>query len=196
MDSKIPSTVLLYGNGGHAKVVREAVGRLDMVMLHYFDDSEKDHAYDPAYFPDIGLHVAIGDNYLRGNIAYFVQHSLLTIVHPQANVSTSVYIGEGSFVNVRAVLMPDVSCEKCCIFNTAVIIEHDCVLGEYVHIAPGCILCGNVHVGDYTLIGAGTVVNPNIRIGKNVIIGSGSVVTQDVADGLVVAGAPARVIHS
>jgi sugar O-acyltransferase (sialic acid O-acetyltransferase NeuD family) len=196
MDSKIPSTVLLYGNGGHAKVVREAVSRLDMVMLHYFDDSEKEHTYDPTYFPDVGLHVAVGDNYLRGKIASLVQHSLLTIVHPQADVSPSVIMGKGSFVGVRAVLMPDVSCEKCCIFNTAVIIEHDCVLGEYVHIAPGSILCGNVRVGDYTLIGAGTVVNPNLRIGKNVIIGSGSVVTQDVADGMIVAGAPARVIRS
>jgi acetyltransferase EpsM len=196
MDSKMPSTVLLYGNGGHAKVVREAVSRLAMVMLHYFDDSEKDHMYDPTYFPDIGLHVAVGDNYSRGKIVSFIQHSLLTLVHPKADVSTSVIMGKGSFVSVRAILMPDVTCGICCIFNTGVIVEHDCVLGEYVHVAPGSILCGNVHVGDYTLIGAGTVVNPNIRIGKNVIIGSGSVVTQDIADGLVVAGAPARVIYS
>jgi acetyltransferase EpsM len=194
MDSKIPSTVLLYGNGGHAKVVREVINRLGMVVLHYFDDSN--HSYDPAYYPDIGLHVAIGDNYLRGKIASTVQHSLSTIVHPQADVSASAFIDKGSFIGLRAILMPEVRCGRCCIFNTGVIIEHDCVLGEYVHIAPGTILCGNVHVGDFTLIGAGTVINPNMRIGKNVIIGSGSVVTHDISDGLVVAGAPARVLHS
>jgi acetyltransferase-like isoleucine patch superfamily enzyme len=43
-------------------------------------------------------------------------------------------------------------------------------------------------------VGAGTVLLPGVTIGRNSLIGAGSVVVEDVADGAVVVGNPARVI--
>jgi len=44
-------------------------------------------------------------------------------------------------------------------------------------------------------IGANATILPGITIGENALIGAGSVVTRDVADGVLVAGNPARVIR-
>jgi acetyltransferase EpsM len=42
------------------------------------------------------------------------------------------------------------------IINTSCIIEHECFLGDTVHIAPGAVLAGNVTIGERTF-GRGTV---------------------------------------
>jgi acetyltransferase-like isoleucine patch superfamily enzyme len=78
------------------------------------------------------------------------------------------------------------------ICNTSSVVEHECFLGNFSHLAPGAILCGNVQVGENSFIGAGSVVRPGIRIGRNVIIGAGSVVVKDIPDFGKVAGNPAR----
>ena len=80
-----------------------------------------------------------------------------------------------------------------CIRDRNSSVDHDCRLGDFVHIAPGSILCGNVSVGSNTLIGAGSTIIPNIKIGENVTVGAGSIVLSDIPDGMTVFGNPAKV---
>ena len=68
------------------------------------------------------------------------------------------------------------------------------LLANIVHISPHATLCGNVHVGEESWIGAGAVVVPGIRIGKRCVIGAGATVINDVHDGTVVAGVPAKLL--
>ena len=49
-------------------------------------------------------------------------------------------------------------------------------------------------IGDRVFLGANSVILPGVELGDNVIVGAGAVVTKNVADGMVVAGNPARVI--
>jgi acetyltransferase-like isoleucine patch superfamily enzyme len=72
-------------------------------------------------------------------------------------------------------------------------VDHDCVIGDAVHLAPGVRLAGDVQIGDSSLIGIGTVVIPGSRIGKGCTIGAGSVVIGDIPDYSVAYGAPAKV---
>jgi len=83
-----------------------------------------------------------------------------------------------------------------CIFNQNVTIAHDCEVGNYVHVAPGVNVSGNVRIGDGSWIGAGAVVNQGsstkkLNIGKNTIIGSGAVVIKDCKKDSVYVGVPA-----
>jgi acetyltransferase-like isoleucine patch superfamily enzyme len=78
------------------------------------------------------------------------------------------------------------------ILNTCCSVDHDCILGEAVHISPGVHLAGDVHVGDRSWIGIGAAVRQGVRIGSGVIVGAGAVVVSDVADGLTVIGVPAK----
>jgi acetyltransferase-like isoleucine patch superfamily enzyme len=80
------------------------------------------------------------------------------------------------------------------ICNTGCIIEHECIIGDFVHIAPGAVLCGNVSIGNGTFVGANSVIRQGISIGKNVTIGAGTVVTKDVPDQCRVAGNPQRLL--
>ena len=76
--------------------------------------------------------------------------------------------------------------------NSAAIVEHDCRLGAFCHIAPGAVLTGDVRVGEDTLIGAGAVVCPGLRIGRRVTLAAGAAATADLPDQARAAGVPAR----
>ncbi len=87
-------------------------------------------------------------------------------------------------------------------------------IGEGVQIAPNCAFYlgesqiapaeltenqsllskGGIIVDDDAWLGHGAVVLDGIRIGKGAVIGSGAVVNQDIQDGAIAIGVPARVI--
>ncbi len=85
---------------------------------------------------------------------------------------------------------------KACIINTSASVDHECVLGDGVHIAPGATIAGCVKIGDFSFVGSGAVILPNIKVGSNVIVGAGSVVTRNVEDNILTYGNPARVVRS
>jgi sugar O-acyltransferase (sialic acid O-acetyltransferase NeuD family) len=80
------------------------------------------------------------------------------------------------------------------IVNTGAQVDHDCVIGDFAHIAPRVVLCGGVSVGEGTLVGAGATVAPGVTIGKWATIGAGAVIIAGIPDYAVAVGNPARVI--
>ncbi len=56
------------------------------------------------------------------------------------------------------------------------------------------IVAKPVSIGDDVWIGAGAMILPGVTIGNRSVIGAGSVVKDDVPEGTVVAGAPAKEI--
>jgi acetyltransferase-like isoleucine patch superfamily enzyme len=82
---------------------------------------------------------------------------------------------------------------KHAIVNTGAIIEHDCRLGDFVHVAPGARLAGAVVVEDRCLVGIGASVLPMVRIAEDSVIGAGSVVVRDIPPRSVAYGVPAVV---
>ena len=76
-------------------------------------------------------------------------------------------------------------------------IAHDCVIGDFVTLAPRVCINGNTIIEDDAYIGTGAVLKQGtpdkpLRIGRGAVIGMGAVVTKDVAPGAVVVGNPAR----
>ena len=91
-----------------------------------------------------------------------------------------------------AVINPGVRIGKGCIINTCSSMDHDCVVGDYVHIAVGSHLCGTVSVGDGTWIGAGATVSNNVSICSDCMIGAGAVVIKDIKESGTYVGVPAK----
>jgi acetyltransferase-like isoleucine patch superfamily enzyme len=54
---------------------------------------------------------------------------------------------------------------------------------------------GTVVIGDDCWLGSGAMVMSDVKIGAGVVVAAGSIVTEDVPDGVVVAGTPARIIR-
>ncbi|WP_242834790.1 acetyltransferase [Acetobacterium malicum] len=115
------------------------------------------------------------------------------IVHPSANISYYCEIEEGIFIGKNVTVNGDAKVLKNSILNTGCIIEHDCQIGSFAHIAPGVVLSGNVRIGNNTHIGAATVIRQDISIGDNAVIGIGSVVTKEIGDNCLAYGNPCRI---
>ncbi len=113
-------------------------------------------------------------------------------IHPGAHVSPLAHVGPGLVALHGATVHVDARVGSFCIVNAQSAIDHDCVLGDGVTLGPGVTFPGGVTVGEGASIGAGVVVLPGKSIGRGATIGAGAVVTKDVADGVTVAGNPAR----
>jgi len=192
----------IYGASGHGKVILDCINANNIQIAGFVDDdiskktflnytvhqsSAINGAADKVIF-------GIGVNSIRNALAMMHNFNYLTVSHPSASVSPYSSIGRGSVVFNHCVIQSGSSIGQHCIINTKASIDHDCSIGDYVHVSPGAILCGNVTVGDLSWIGAGSVIIQGLKIGKNVMIGAGSVIIRDVPDNVVVVGNPGKII--
>lgn len=183
--------MLLYGAGGHAKVIIECLHSQGQRTQGIFDDASMLHdllgvqvlgIYSSQTLPEAKLIIAIGNNRVREQISRMVQHQFGVAMHRLAYCSEYARVGAGTVIMQNTVIQPDARIGQHGIINTAAIVEHDCVVGDFVHIAPNATLCGHVEVGTGTLIGAGAVVTPCVKIGQWATIHAGASVTADVPD--------------
>lgn len=210
---KAREKLVLFGAGGHAKVVIDIVeqqGNFEIAGL--LDDDPRHQGKGLFGYPVLGTRadlpalrsaqlchaiVTIGDNAERAAVAAHL-HQLgwrfASAIHPRASVGRGVEIGAGSVIMAGCVVNADASLGAHVIVNTGATVDHDCRIEDAVHIAPGCHLCGGVSVGKGSLLGAGSTVTPGARIGRKVIVGAGSTVICDVADNATVSGSPARAL--
>jgi sugar O-acyltransferase (sialic acid O-acetyltransferase NeuD family) len=194
--------VLIFGAGGHAKVVMDSlwaeqksiVALIDQYKLGTLSGIPIFNAYDANFSKDSSFIVALGDNKARAHWVSQISHRFTTTIHPTALLAPDVQIGEGSMILHRAIVQVECRIGRHVILNTQSQIDHDCDIGDFVHIAPGSVICGRVTIGSGSLIGAGAVILPNVSIGEGAIVGAGSVVIRNVAPGSVVVGNPARVL--
>jgi len=204
--------IFVFGAGGHAKVVIDAVEREGCHKIAWIcDDTVYKHGtqvmtYEIVHGREALLArkaetgagvVAIGDNRDRMKIAsWLVQrgYCLVAVVHPAAVVGRDVEIGEGTVVMAGCVINSGARVGRNVIVNTGATIDHDCKIADGVHIGPGSHLCGHVVVGSATMIGAGTTIVPSVRVGAFALIGAGSTVLVDVPDRARARGSPCHPI--
>mgnify|MGYP001169517234 CR=1 FL=1 len=198
--------IYIYGAGGHSKVVYYTFSSCEQEVVAFVDDNPHSCLCDlpvlsPEEIPDYPscvIHFAIGKNSIRYRLQKEWQQRgffAKTAIHIGATIYPDVSVGAGSLVAVGSIVGPDTVIGDGCIVNHNAVIDHDNSVGEFCHIAPSATLGGGVTVGAQCLIGAGATILPNLTVGDFVTVGAGAVVTQDVRDGVVVVGCPARPIN-
>ena len=190
--------MLIFGASGHAKVIIDCLDSQGIQVEGIFDDDIQKSMllnypvlglYNQSFMSGELLIIAIGDNSIREKITKVVKHKFGIVIHKSAQVSQYATIAEGSVLMHNSIIQSGSNIGRHCIVNTAASVDHDCEIGDFVHIAPNAVLCGGVKIGEKTLIGAGATVIPNISIGSNVIIGAGSIVTKNIPDNSIVLSA-------
>lgn len=194
--------LVVIGASGHGKVVADIAVRCGYEEIHFLDDDEtvrrcgryavmgKSEAVREMAGDVI---VAIGNPTMRKKIQERIGEERLTIlIHPDAVIAEETVIGKGTVVMAGAVLNPYSETGRGCIINTCASVDHDCRLGDYVHVAVGAHLAGNVTIGDGTWVGAGAVVNNNVTICGDCMIGAGAVVIKDIGEPGTYVGIPAK----
>ena len=114
------------------------------------------------------------------------------IVSPDAMVNEEVSGGEGAVVMDGAVINSGATIGRGAIVNTNSTIEHDVVLEDWVHVAPGATISGGVTIGRFSMIGAGATVIEGIKIAAECMVGAGATVVRDLKEPGVYVGSPAR----
>ena len=140
--------------------------------------------------------VAIGDGKRRCEVAEILLQKYrlpnLNLIHKKAYFCETSTHQSGLMMMPGSVVNSFTKIGKNCIVNTNASVDHDCVVGDGVHIMGGVSIAGSVEIEDYAMIGTNATILPGLKIGKSSYIGAGAVVTKDVPSGLVVVGVPAR----
>ena len=165
--------MLIYGAGGHGKVVAEAAMLAGFSVVGFIDDnrpsgakvlkdisiiasSEEDLSSFGEYFI-----VAIGDNKVRkqkyNQLVNILKPSI--IIHPYAAVSDEANIGAGTVILAGAVINAGVEVGVNCIINSLSLIDHESRIGDNSHIAQGSIIGSNVSLSDESTTSLGERIN-------------------------------------
>lgn len=148
--------------------------------------------------PNIGKNVKIGKSSILGaeGFGHVMDERGVYIRFPHLgglSIGDNVEIGEnvciqrGSIADTRIM-------DNARIWH-GVNIGHNCFIGKRSVILNNSTICGSVTIGaDVWIAPAATVMN-KITIGASSVVGLGSVVINDVEEGVMVAGNPARVIR-
>lgn len=202
----MPTELHIAGAGGHARVVIDAARDAGCHGVFVYDEDSKhvgrliddvsvQALVDQSSEKDSDWHVAIGDARSRQRVIALVRAfggKPVSVIHPLSRISNYASLDAGSFAASGSIVAAGARVGESVIVNHNAVVDHDCDVGDYAHIAPGAVLGGGCVIGGLTLVGSNAVVLPGTKVGTGVTIGAGAVVRQDVRDGAVVVGNPAR----
>jgi sugar O-acyltransferase (sialic acid O-acetyltransferase NeuD family) len=205
--------LLVIGSSGHASVLVDAIELAGAYAIAgHLDDTVARGTSRRGYSVLGGLNdvasvcadqiiedvvVAIGDNWWRRKIySELVQKCpnlrFPPVKHPSAIVASSAAVGKGSVILAGSHVGPGSRVGDFCILNTGSSIDHDCILHDFVSIAPGVFAGGLVEIGECSAIGVGASISDRISIGRHAVVGTGAVVVRNIPDLVVAYGNPAR----
>ena len=209
-------SILIFGTGGHAKVIVDIIEKQGRFNIAGFIDDYRDKntvimGYkvigDESSLKDIvfsyeiyGGIIGIGDNSIRAKardkiIKVIPNFIFVNCIHPKSILGKDVALGEGNVVMAGAIINSSSRIKNHCILNTNSSIDHDCLISDFSSIAPNVTIGGNVKIGDYSAIGIGTNILHSVNIGCNCIIGGGSLVCHDTNENSIYYGSPSKFIR-
>jgi len=166
--------LIIYGFGGHGKVVFDLARSLGYREVGVFDERYAGHppsagvtflgAYDERLHPDVPLVFAMGDNAVRRRLSGQVRHRFATLVHPRASVSPSASVGHGTVVLQNAVIQADASVGRHCIMNVGAVVDHDSGVGDFCHLRPYSYAAGGSRLSELTTVGPGVSLPRNTSL--------------------------------
>jgi len=205
--------IVVYGAGGHASVVADAITACGDKVVGYVDDVNPERKCELFHgAPIIGglddllgyrrirnVEVAIGfgDCRARRQLHEVLSRNgirLIAVIHPRAVVSAHAQISEGVYIGPNTVVETDCVVGACAIINCGANVCHGTTIGDYAAVCPGVSIGGNCHIGNTTWVGIGTTIIEKITIGESSYIGAGAAVVDNMPAKKKIYGVPARVV--
>ena len=203
--------ILMFGAGGHASVLADilmkqgqpltavfspqSIQRQALIGITHYKDDQDVTLFNPE---DCQVVIGIGPQPYgdsRSKLASNLQsrgYRFATVIADSAEVSTYASVQLGGQVLSGAIINAGARIEQHVVVNTRAVIEHDCKVASFSHIAPGAVLLGGAEIGPHAYIGAGATVLPSVKVGAGAVVGAGALVDRDVESNTVVYGARAK----
>lgn len=209
MNKALP--LVLIGGGGHASVLADILlcqGREILAVICPDDISQRKvfsgipHQTDDEYisqFSPKSVKLVNGIGMMpRSDIRQRINEKFLelgydfeTVVASDAKVSSFADVKPGAQIFSGSTVQTGAVIGEHTIINSEALIEHDCKIGAYNHIAPRATLCGDVVTDDNVFVGANSTVIQGSKLEAQCVIGAGATVTQSLMKGSICY--PARV---
>ncbi|MGB3485551.1 MAG: NeuD/PglB/VioB family sugar acetyltransferase [Mycobacterium sp.] len=206
------SRFAFYSAGGYAReTIMEFVLSISRAAqyaprFYFIDDDPRQRSmvihgaevisYDDAKsIADLRINVAFADPELRRTKVAQCEadgFSMFDCQSPTAHIGPNVSIDAGFILSHLSTITCDARIGKAFHCNIYSYVAHDCVVGDFVTLAPRVCINGRVTIGDGAYIGTGAIVLPGVKIGCKSVVGAGAVVVKDVPDGATVVGMPAK----
>ena len=189
-----------------------------------FTDEEIKNMYDAKVLGKDGLKIVIGDWETvqkiineNGIVNYYYENDrrnsgvpLLDIknidarIEPGALIRDKVTIGSKAIIMMGAVINIGAEIGDGTMIDMNVVLGGRAKIGKNCHIGAGTVIAGVIEppsadpviIEDNVVVGANAVVLEGVRVGKGSVVAAGAVVTENVPEGVVVAGMPARIIKN
>ena len=208
--------ILLMGASGHARVIIDIIERTAEHQVVGLIAESSPNESSVCGYPIVGdlrdlrrlacelrverVIAAVGDNWSRGEVVRRAYDSVtdiqfVSVAHPSTQIARNVEISAGTVLMAGSIVNTGARIGKHCVVNTKASVDHDCIVGDFVSIAPGATLGGNVRVGEFSAVSLGANVIHGVTVGAHTVIGAGSVVVKDVPDCAIAYGVPARVVR-
>lgn len=142
--------------------------------------------------------IAVGEPALRKKLYDKIldnNYELITLIHPSIYIPDTTHIGSGVVITEKAFISCDVSISDNVYIHPFALIGHDIKIGKHSVISASVPVGGAVSIGDCSYIGMASTIKEKLTIGSNAIIGMGSVVYNDIPDGVIALGNPARIMR-
>ncbi len=204
--------VIIFSAGQLGRAVYEIFHSRDITIYCYLDDRKELHGKEVNEVPVMGnmndegflkyigkkceAFVASDDNAERKSLVKMLNERRkvmpVNAIHSHANLSKSVEISHGNFINDAVSVGANATIGNHNIVHAGAVIDYATSLGNFIQIGPGAVIGPEVKIEDEVFIGAGAVVVGGLTLGKRARIGAGSVVVSDVRKGETVFGNPAK----
>ena len=117
-----------------------------------------------------------------------------TLIHPTVVRTRWVNIGKGSIITAGCILTNQIGIGDHVHINLACTVGHDVTISDFVTLAPGVHVSGNVQLREGCYVGTGANLLEKKVVGAWSVVGAGSTIVSDVPPDTTVVGVPGKVI--
>lgn len=205
--------VILFGAGGHAVSVLDALLATQVIPAFILDDDPMKKGREilnirvrgalkdltDAELAPYSVVVAIAVNPVRRRVVEVLSKrgaKFAGVQHPSALVSPHALIDPTAQILAGAIVNAGATVSAHAVLNTGCIVEHDTRVEAFTHVGPGAVLAGAAVIEEGAFVATGAKVCPFVRVGRSSTLGAGAVALKDVPGECLAVGVPARVVRN